>query len=150
MITIFKQITIAVVLLCFTTSGHCDDTPMLDATSERAFEIEKIADYVVGYTTDEKYDIGIGRIEDNMRHSHLFTQYELEDYFGQLKHKDLIVVVIRKNKWDEDTARKHLKQINAFLFKCGFSRVVIQQGYGFARRILSDKTKPQRAPSGER
>jgi len=145
MTTSFKQIAIAVALICCTTAGHGDETPLLNATSARAFEIEKEADYVVDYTTDEQYDIGIGHVEDNVRHSHLFTQNELEYYFGQLKHKDLIVVVIRKNKWDKDTASKRVEQINSFLFKCGFSRVVIQQGYGFARGIWSDKTKPQQA-----
>lgn len=138
-----KQSVSMFVVLFFAMYGCVAETSKLDATTERAFEIENKADCVVDYTVDGKYDIGVGVIDEGCRHSHLFDPNELECYFERLKHKDLIVVVIRKNTWDQETVAKHVDEINNFLFNCGFKRVVVQQGYGGSRGIWSDKTKHQ-------
>jgi hypothetical protein len=138
---LFKLLAVMPALLFAIATGS-DAQPLPDdEATDHAFEIERTADYVVEYTIAGKYDIGVGHIKDDARHPQVFTAEELEHYFTALKHKDLIVIVIQKNTWTSEDVERRVAEINSYFFKCGFNRVVVQQGRAFSRGTWSDRTR---------
>jgi len=131
-------------LLMMATATIAADTNILshDVTSERAFKIEQQADHVISFTADGKFDIGLGKVDNNTRTPIYLDFQQIERYFTLQKNKELIVIVCDKNMWGDHTLKQHINSLNDFFFKCGFKRVVIQQGYAFGRGIWSDKLNP--------
>ena len=114
------------------THKHSDET-------ERSFKLETAADFVAWYSTDGKLDIGVGRTDKQQFHYPIqFSLEELENFFDDQKHKDLIVVGIHKNTWSDQELQSHVIKLRDYMVARGYSRVVIQQGYAFGRGIHLD------------
>jgi hypothetical protein len=157
-----KFITLILVSLILHTNAIGDDlvAPSEDsdqsrfsAETERAFKQEAAADFVAWYSTEGKLDIGVGRTDkkENLHHPISFTLDELEGFFKDQKHKDLIVVGIEKHVWTDEVLKQHVAKLRDYFVARGYARVVIQQAYGGGRGIhLDHVAKPkaeQAAPS---
>lgn len=142
-------------MLCFlcigcTTGGMRDYSKLsFKEITARAFELEARADFVIGFCPrDNRFDIGVGRVDDEGRHPERFAYAQLEHFFQSQKHRDLIVVIFNKNTCTNDEIQSRVVELNRFFFQVGFKRVVIQQGYGSGRGIWSDRTNS--APQASR
>jgi hypothetical protein len=148
-----RPIPFAISLLLVTTTlllrgEDTPDAPVKDreAENERADALEKAADYVVHYTDDGKFDIGVGRLnsvegrEWKSLKSVYFEQDELVSFFDRQRHKDLIVILFHKSSRGSDAVRKEVAKMNAYFKDRGYKRIVIQQLLAFGRPILSDIT----------
>ena len=142
-------------LIAVTTSLFADDT-VKPSTSDkplsfaeetaRAFKQVEEADFVAWYSMGGKLDIGVGRTDKdrNLHHPITFTLEELEDFFGDQKHKDLIVVGIMKHVWTDDELKKHVEKLRDFFVERGYAKIVIQQAHGSGRGIhLEHTSKPE-------
>ncbi|MFT5497267.1 MAG: hypothetical protein ACI9TH_002673 [Kiritimatiellia bacterium] len=119
-----------------------DLPPGLNA-SLPAFDLEQQANNVASYDCfNGKLDVEIGAIRNTIRQAKEFSFEELEYYYKQQNHKELMVVVVGKHNFPEKFLQLHLKYINDYFFKCGFRRVVIQQAYSSARGTHSDLINP--------
>jgi hypothetical protein len=123
-----------------------DAAPSPPDDTERAFALEKAADFVVKLTDDGKFDIGVGRITstegsewNGLKHVY-FEQDELVSFFDRQRHKDLIVVIFHKSSRKSEAVRKEVAKMNAYFKDRGFKRIVIQQLLAFSRPIYSDIT----------
>ena len=113
-------------------------------TINDAFRQCREADFVIDYLTHlDKYNLGIGRIENDAIKSVLLDLEQIEPFFKRQKHKDLIVIVFGKNTWDAERRNKKILEINRSFFRVGFKRVVVQQASGgIGRQIWSDQDNP--------
>ncbi len=123
-----------------------DATPSPPDDTERAFALEKAADFVVKLTDDGKFDIGVGRITSTegsewkgLKHVY-FEQDELVSFFDLQRHKDLIVILFHKSSRKSEEVRKEVAKMNAYFKDRGYKRIVIQQLLAFGRPIYSDIT----------
>lgn len=121
------------------------DAPVKDQ-DERAFALETAADFVVKYTDDGKFDIGVGRLtsiegrEMKGRKPHYFELEELEGFFDGQRHKSLIVVILHKSTRSQEEIKAEVAKLNSYFKDRGYKRIVIQQYLAFSRPILSDIT----------
>jgi hypothetical protein len=123
------------------------------ATTKRAFEQVAAADFVVSYSTDGKLNIGVGRTDRQGVHSPIaFSPEELERFFDNQRHKDLIVVVVAKNVWSDEEVKNHVLKLRDYFVARGYKKVVIQQGSGSGRGIHLEhdaKAKAEQAGAGQ-
>jgi hypothetical protein len=120
----------------------------------RAFELEEKADFVADYSTDGKLDIGVGRTDkaQGIHHSIRFSLEELEGFFDDQRHKDMIVVVVAKNVWTDEELQNHVLKLRDYFVARGYKKVVIQQGLGGGRGIHLEhdaKAKAEQAGTGQ-
>ena len=127
------------------TPGQIDDSGLnFDDTTKLACDLADAADIRITYKpAANRFDIGIGKYEDGISHPMFFSIEELESFFREQKHKNLIIIVFSKNTIPNPEIRSRVGTLTEFFFSAGYSRVIIEQAYGNGRGIMSDKTNPQ-------
>jgi hypothetical protein len=147
---------IALVLVSPVCGAETDDAHLKSFAAEtaRAFELERKADFVADYSTDGKLDIGVGRTDkaQNIHHPIRFSLEELDGFFDDQRHKDLIVVVVAKNVWSDEELKKHLLKLRDYFVARGYKKVAIQHGLGGGRGIHLEhdaKAKAEQAGTGQ-
>jgi|GEM_PF-4864753 len=117
------------------------------AETLRAFELEEKADLVANYSTAGKLDIGIGRTDkaQSLHHPIYFPLEELEKFFNNQRHKNLIVVVVAKNVWTDEEFQKNVLKLRDYFVARGYKKIVIQQGLGAGRGIHLEHDAPPKA-----
>lgn len=120
-----------------------DEARYWEAT-QRAFAREKSADFVVRYSGDDVFEIGVGttttRDGVEIFSPRSFPADELISFFDRQRHKQLVVVIFEKGVLFKGTRQDEVTKIHSYFKERGFKRIVIQQARANGRPTLSDIT----------
>ncbi len=120
-----------------------DEARYWEAT-QRAFALEKSADFVVQYSGDEMFDIGVGKTTTSegvkIFSPRGFPADELISFFDRQRHKQLVVVIFEKGVPFKGSQQDEVTKVHTYFKERGYKRIVIQQFRATGRPTLSDIT----------
>jgi hypothetical protein len=105
-------------------------------------EIEARADRVLSFDADLKCDLGLGKVQDEIRDPIRLSRDEVEAFLKSERHKTILIAWCDKTiMWNDEKKEQLFLEVKSFTAKLGYSRVVVLGAHAFGVHVIVD-TKP--------
>jgi len=108
------------------------------AQIDEIIRLEQKADRTLSCGGDLKYDLGLGSVRGRMRHPIEFAREDIEPFLKNERHKDLLVVRCEKTIMWSDDKLLLIAEVENFVTKLGYKRVLILGDHAFGMHVLKD------------